>query len=99
MRWFLPVAAMTASAAVVVFASCAWAADDKDRPFGGPPPQRSTEERPFGGPPPSNRDLKFRKTGKTCKTAAGSCQLEKALAVGTACSCAGASAEGKVEQP
>lgn len=103
MRWLGPVAATVASAVVVVFAFCAWAVDDKDRPFGGPPPQRNTEERPFGGPPPSNRDLTFRKTGKTCKTATSSCQLEKGLAVGTACSCAGAGAspgaEGKVERP
>ena len=57
MKWLGPVAAMAAAVAVGVSAACVWAADDKDRPFGGPPPQRNTEERPFGGPPPSDRGI------------------------------------------
>jgi hypothetical protein len=91
---------MLAAALVGVTAACVWAADDKDRPFGGPPPQRSTEERPFGGPPPSDRVIKFKKAGKKCTTAAGNCDLAKARPVGTACTCPEgdvSGAQGKVE--
>src|ERR1700674_1600415 len=87
MRWLGPIAAMAAAVAVGVSAVCGWAADEKDRPFGGPSPQRSTEERPFGGPPPSDRVVKFKKAGKKCATAASVCDLSKARPVGTACTC------------
>jgi hypothetical protein len=81
--------------------ACVWAADDKDRPFGGPPPQRNTEERPFGGPPPGNREIKFGKSGKKCATATLVCDLTKARRVGTACTCPegdAKGAEGKVAE-
>lgn len=100
MRWSGPIAAMAAAAAVGVSAVCVWAADDKDRPFGGPQPQRSTEERPFGGPPPSDRVLRFKKVGRKCTTAAGVCDLSKARPVGTVCTCPeddSNGAQGKVE--
>ena len=100
MKWLEHVAAMAAAAAIVVSVACAWAADDKDRPFGGPSPQRNTEERPFGGPPPGNREIRFKKAGKKCVTAAGVCDLSKARAVGALCTCPEGDdkgAEGKVE--
>jgi len=99
MRWSASVAAMAVSA-VLSFSAAALAADAKDRPFGGPPPQRSTDERPFGGPPPSDRVIKFKKSGKKCTTAAGACELMKARAVGTVCTCPEGDsngAQGKVE--
>ena len=99
MRWSGPIIAIALVAAVGVSVATAWAVDQKERPFGGPPPQRNTEERPFGGPPPDRR-LKPQKTGKTCRTSAGTCELDKARPVGAACSCAdgrGAGADGKVE--
>ncbi len=49
MKWLGPVAALAAVVAVGISAACVWAADDKERPFGGPPPQRTNEERPIGG--------------------------------------------------
>jgi hypothetical protein len=101
MRWSGPVVAIVAAAAVAISVVVAWAADDKDRPFGGPPPNRSTEERPFGGPPPNDRVIQFKKAGKKCATATGSCALEKAQAVGTVCSCPNGTEpaiSGKVEQ-
>jgi hypothetical protein len=100
MRRIRPIAVLAAAAAIGIFASCVWAADDKDRPFGGPSPQRNTEERPFGGPPPGNRDIRFKKAGKKCATAAGVCDLTKARAVGTLCTCPEGDdkgAPGKVE--
>jgi hypothetical protein len=90
-----PTIALSLAAAFGATLAAAWAADNKERLPGGAPPQRSTEERPFGGPPP-DRKFKFRKAGKTCRTAAGACELDKAAAVGTACSCANG-VEGKVE--
>jgi hypothetical protein len=98
MRWLGPIGAMAAAVAIGISVACVWAADDTDRPFGGPPPQRSTEERPFGGPPPSNREI--RKVGKKCVTATGACELGKARPVGTVCTCPegdGNGAQGKVE--
>ena len=95
MKWLGPVAAMAAAVAVGISTAGVWAADDKDRPFGGPPPQRSTEERPFGGPPPSEK-----KNGRKCTTAAGVCDLSKARRVGTVCTCPDGDdkgAQGKVE--
>jgi hypothetical protein len=100
MRRIRPIAALAAAAAICISAACVWAADDKERPFGGPSPQRNTEERPFGGPPPGNRDILFKKAGKKCATAAGVCDLSKARAVGTLCTCPEGDdkgAEGKVE--
>jgi hypothetical protein len=94
MRWLGPMAAITAVALVGISAAHVWSADDKDRPFGGPPPQRNTEERPFGGPPPSDRVIKFKKAGKKCTTATGSCPLEKSQAVGSVCSCPNGSEPG-----
>jgi hypothetical protein len=100
MRWLRPVVAVAAAVAIGVSVAVVKAADDKDRPFGGPPPQRSTEERPFGGPPPGDRVIKFKKAGKKCTTATGSCELEKPRAVGLECTCPNGSAPaipGKVE--
>ena len=100
MRWFGPVAGIAVAAAVGLSTACLLAADN-DRPFGGPPPQRSTEERPFGGPPPNNRDVVFKKAGKKCATATGACDLTKARAIGTACTCPDGDAngaQGKVEK-
>ncbi len=90
-----PTIAIALAATIGATLAAAGAADDKERSPGGAPPQRNTEERPFGGPPP-DRKLKFRKVGKTCRTAAGTCELAKATSVGTVCSCANG-AEGKVE--
>jgi hypothetical protein len=100
MRWLGPIAAIAAAGLVAVSAPHVWGAGDKDRPFGGPPPQRNTEERPFGGPPPSDRTMTFKKAGKKCTTAAGICDLTKARPVGTACTCPEGDnngAQGKVQ--
>ncbi len=97
MRRIRPIAALAAATAIGICAGCVWAADDKD---GEPPPQRNTEERPFGGPPPGNREIRFKKAGKKCATAAGVCDLSKARPVGTACTCPEGDykgAQGKVE--
>jgi hypothetical protein len=96
MRWSRPLAAV-AAIAILNFSA---AAADRDRPFGEPPPQRNTEERPFGGPPPNSRAIKSPKSGLKCKTATGVCALDKALPVGTVCTCPEGStkgAQGKVE--
>jgi hypothetical protein len=94
MRWLRPIVAFVAAVAIGASVAVVRAADDKDRPFGGPPPQRNTEERPFGGPPPSDRVIKFKKAGKKCTTATGSCPLEKSQAVGSVCSCPNGSEPG-----
>src|SRR6476660_2550856 len=100
MKWLGPVAALAAVVAVGISAACVWAADDKERPFGGSSPQRTPEERPFGGPPPSDRGNPFKKNGRRCTTAAGACDLSKARRVGTVCTCPDGDAkgaQGKVE--
>jgi len=99
MKSLAPIAAI-AALAVFSYSTASLAADDRERPFGGPSPQRNTEERPFGGPPPSNREIRVKKAGKKCATAAGECYLSKARAVGTACTCPEGDdkgAQGKVE--
>lgn len=87
--------AMAALATILSFGAwvaVALGADNRERPFGGPPPSRSSEERPFGGPPPSQRSIK---SGKTCQTSAGgTCRLEKPRQVGSTCTCEGT--QGKV---
>jgi hypothetical protein len=100
MRWSRPIVAFAAAVAIGGSVVVVKAADDKDRPFGGPSPQRNTEERPFGGPPPGDRVIRFKKAGKKCTTATGTCELEKARAVGSTCSCpdgSKAGTPGKVE--
>jgi hypothetical protein len=92
--------AAAAATSSILLTAVAWAADDGNRPFGGPPPQRNTEERPFGGPPPSDRKIQFKKRGKKCRTTVGLCELVKGRAVGTACTCPdgdSSGAQGKVE--
>ena len=99
MKSSAPVAAIVALA-VFSYSKATFAADAKDQPSGEPSPQRNTEERPFGGPPPGNREIRFKKAGKKCATAAGVCDLSKARAVGTLCTCPEGDdkgAEGKVE--
>jgi hypothetical protein len=94
MRSTSSIAALAALPVLGLLALAALAADDRDRPFGGPPPARSTEERPFGGPPPSQRSLGG---GTKCRTTAGVCTLDKARQLGAPCTCPGATAKGKVE--
>jgi hypothetical protein len=91
MSTFRAIAAL-AAALNIAWATAASAADNRERPFGGPPPARSTEERPFGGPPPSARSIK---SGRTCQTGPGqTCRLDKPRQVGAACECAGV--QGKI---
>jgi hypothetical protein len=99
MRWSGPMAAM-ALLAIFSFSTATLATDDKDHQFGGPSSQMNVDERPFGGPPPLRRLRSPTKDRKTCKTAAGACELEKARPVGSDCSCVGGTssgAKGKVE--
>ena len=99
MKSSVPIAAI-AALAIFSYSTAILAADDKDRPLGESSPQRNTEERPFGGPPPGNREIRFKKTGKKCATAAGVCDLSKARAVGTLCTCPEGDdkgAQGKIE--
>jgi hypothetical protein len=96
MRRLSGMLAMAVLATVAVVSSLS--AADRERPFGGPNPERNVEERPFGGPPPSNRAIKFR--GTKCKTDTITCTLEKAKGLGAPCTCAGTGDEtlpGKVE--
>ena len=100
MRRTGPTIAIALAATIGATLAVAWAAGDEERSPGGAPPQRNTEERPFGGPPPSNREIRVKKAGKKCATAAGECYLSKARAVGTACTCPEGDdkgAQGKVE--
>jgi hypothetical protein len=87
MRVLRPVALVSALAISSLSYLAVYAAEG-DRPFGGPPPQRSVEERPFGGPPPQRRGIQP-KTGTSCKTPAVTCKLQSAQPVGGACSCPG----------
>jgi len=99
MKSSAPIAAI-AALAIFGYSTATLAADDKDRPSREPSPQRNTEERPFGGPPPGNREIRFKKAGKKCATAASVCDLSKARAVGTLCTCPeddDKGAQGKVE--
>lgn len=91
MRTFRSIAALAAILTFGIWVAAALGADNRERPFGGPPPARTSEERPFGGPPPSQRSIK---SGKVCQTSAGTCRLEKARQVGSACTCTGV--QGKV---
>src|SRR6185295_65048 len=62
-------------------------------------PHRNIEESPFGGPPPPmRRGAKVR--GSKCQTASGSCAIEPAQPLGSACSCHDGTAEkaGKIAQ-
>ena len=91
------IAALAALPVLGLLALAALAADNRERPFGGPPPARTTEERPFGGPPPSQRSIG---SGNKCRTSTGTCRLDKPRPIVVACTCpgeGGASAKGKVE--
>lgn len=95
MRSWLAIMALAAVVLVPALSDAPRAAEGDGRPS---TPQRSTEERPFGGPPPNMRGLVLKKAGTKCKTAAATCQLEKARPVGAACTCPGdGTAQGKVE--
>ena len=100
MKSSTPIAAI-AALAIFGYSTAILAADDKDRPSGEPSPQRNTEERPFGGPPPGNREIRFKKAGKKCAAQRPAvCDLSKARAVGTLCTCPEGDdkgAQGKVE--
>ena len=92
MKTFPVMGALAALLAFGTWVTAASAADNRERPFGGPPPARSTEERPFGGPPPSQRSIK---SGKVCQTSSGgTCRLDKPQYLGSTCTCAGT--QGKV---
>jgi hypothetical protein len=98
MKSSAPIAAI-AALAIFGYSTATLAADDKDRPSREPSPQRNTEERPFGGPPPGNREIRFKKAGKKCATAASVCDLSKARAVGTFCTCPEGCAAAPVSDP
>ena len=84
-RW--AIRAITMGLAWLPFAGLVLAADQQERPFGGPSPDRNVEERPFGGPPPNNRSLP--KLGKKCQTSIQVCDLTKRQTLGSDCQCSG----------
>src|SRR5256885_13864588 len=91
-RWIVLIAAVAIAGLQAV---CAQAADSgAERPFGGPPPSRSSEERPFGGPPPQNRGPK--RFGKKCQLQSQSCELGKPQKLGADCRCPGDESPGKI---
>lgn len=85
---------IVAVAAVVMLGMASWAvAQERERPFGGPPPPQGPGKVPLG----PSRSAKQKPPLPTCVTPAGKCELDAAAAQGAPCSCP--SSGGKAVSP